>query len=122
MLKRLTELPNVINDLEFSPDGKYLAAALATDGLRIYSVSDNWRLVKSLTDYKSQVMPLHGTTLGAWLLYAMMAKCVSTTANLILLPSNLLVRVLTISLAALAPLVWQAKDLFLLPSLPMGHF
>jgi WD40 repeat protein len=117
MLKRLTELPNVINDLEFSPDGKYLAAALATDGLRIYSVSDNWRLVKSLTDYKSQVMPLHGTTLGAWLLYAMMAKCVSTTANLILLPSNLLV-----SFAALAPLIWQAKDLFLLPSLPMGHF
>jgi WD40 repeat protein len=54
MLKRLTELPAVITDLEFSPDGKYLAAALATDGLRIYSVSDNWRLVKSLTDYKSE--------------------------------------------------------------------
>jgi WD40 repeat protein len=51
MLKRLTKLPDVIIDLEFSPDGKYLAAA--TDGLRIYSVSDNWRLVKSLTDYKS---------------------------------------------------------------------
>ncbi len=53
MLKRLTGLPNVINDLEFSPDGKYLAAALATDGLRIYSATDNWRLVKSLTDYRS---------------------------------------------------------------------
>ncbi len=53
MLKRLTGLPNVINDLEFSPDGKYLAAALATDGLRIYSATDDWRLVKSFTDYRS---------------------------------------------------------------------
>ncbi len=53
MLKRLTGLPNVINDLEFSPDGKYLAAALGTDGMRIYSATDDWRLVKSLTDYRS---------------------------------------------------------------------
>ncbi len=53
MLKRLTGLPNVINDLEFSSDGKYLAAALATDGLRIYSATDDWRLVKSFTDYRS---------------------------------------------------------------------
>jgi len=53
MLQRLTGLPNVINDLEFSPDGKYLAAALATDGLRIYSATDDWRLVKSFTDYRS---------------------------------------------------------------------
>ncbi len=53
MLNRLTGLPNVINDLEFSPDGKYLATALATDGLRIYSATDDWRLVKSFTDYRS---------------------------------------------------------------------
>nr|CRH04531.1 conserved exported protein of unknown function with WD-40 repeat [Candidatus Magnetococcus massalia] len=41
MLKRLTNLPSQVNDLAFSPDGRYLAVALSgSNGFRVYRVSD----------------------------------------------------------------------------------
>ncbi|MFH0989401.1 MAG: caspase family protein [bacterium] len=46
----LKELSNVIFDLEFSPDGKYLAAALASEGVRIFN-TQSWELEHSLTGY-----------------------------------------------------------------------
>jgi WD40 repeat protein len=43
-------LPNVINHLCFSQDGRYLAASLGSDGIRIW-MTDGWRPVASDTDY-----------------------------------------------------------------------
>lgn len=40
MLRRLSGLPNVIYDLEFSLDGRYLAAALGEGGIRIWRSTD----------------------------------------------------------------------------------
>lgn len=43
MLSRISGLPNVVNHLAFSPDGKSLVAALwGGNGLRLYSSPDNW--------------------------------------------------------------------------------
>lgn len=51
MIRRISDLPNVIFDLEFSPDGSYLAAALgAGNGIRIY-LTGSWNLYRSLTGY-----------------------------------------------------------------------
>lgn len=40
MKKRITGHLNVILDLEYSPDGRYLAASLGSDGIKIYRSSD----------------------------------------------------------------------------------
>jgi len=49
---RITGLPNVIVDIEFSPDGNYLAVTLGgKNGIRIYSNFQDLTLVKSFTDY-----------------------------------------------------------------------
>jgi WD40 repeat protein len=40
--KRIKGLPNVVNNLAFSHDGKRLAAVLSSHGLRVYSVEHNW--------------------------------------------------------------------------------
>lgn len=51
LLRRISGLPNVIFDLEFSPDGRYLAAALGgANGIRIYRTSD-YQLHKEDKDY-----------------------------------------------------------------------
>jgi Caspase domain/WD domain, G-beta repeat len=51
LLRRITGLPNVIFDLEFSPDGRFLAASLwGKNGIRIYRSSD-WGLQAQDTDY-----------------------------------------------------------------------
>ncbi|MGX7689538.1 caspase family protein [Flectobacillus roseus] len=51
ILHRITGLPNVIYDLEFSPDGRYLVAALGgKNGLRVYN-TQNWQVQASLTGY-----------------------------------------------------------------------
>ncbi len=52
MIKRIARVPNVICDLEFSPDGGYLAASISRgNGIIIY-LTNGWSLFKSLTDYK----------------------------------------------------------------------
>ena len=48
MIRRIPGLPEVIDDLEFSPDGNYLGLSMGGDGIRIYSTG-NWSLLKSLT-------------------------------------------------------------------------
>lgn len=48
--QRITGLPHAIRDIEFSPNGKFVVAALSNEGIRIYETS-NWTLVKSITDY-----------------------------------------------------------------------
>lgn len=54
MLHRITGLPNVINDLEFSPDGRYLAAALGGEnGIRIFRSSD-YALYAQDADYGAE--------------------------------------------------------------------
>lgn len=51
LLRHLTGLPNVINHLAFSPDGRTLAATLGgNNGLRLFSVADG-RLLAQDTDY-----------------------------------------------------------------------
>jgi len=51
MIKRLKGLPESIRDIEFSPDGLFLAVAMGSDkGVRIYKCS-SWDLHKVLTDY-----------------------------------------------------------------------
>lgn len=50
LLRRLPNLPNVINHLVFSPDGKYLAAALGSRGVYVYETS-GWTQVGSDSDY-----------------------------------------------------------------------
>lgn len=51
ILHRITGLPNAILDLEFSPDGRYLVAALkGNNGLRVYN-TQNWQVQASLTEY-----------------------------------------------------------------------
>jgi len=50
VLKRLGGLPDVIEDLAFSPDGRYLAASLASKGLHLYR-SGGWDPVGQDADY-----------------------------------------------------------------------
>ncbi|TAL33637.1 MAG: hypothetical protein EPN93_13545 [Spirochaetes bacterium] len=51
MTGRIPGLENVINDIEFSPDGKYLAASLGrANGVRIFDTS-TWKLVHALKGY-----------------------------------------------------------------------
>lgn len=48
MIKRVTGLPSVINDVEFSQDGKYLAAAMHSGwGVNVYNTS-NWSMKKEI--------------------------------------------------------------------------
>lgn len=47
----IPSLPDVINHLCFSPDGRYLAASLGSRGVRIWSVND-WQLVASDEAYE----------------------------------------------------------------------
>ncbi len=59
IIHRITDLPNVITDIEFSPDGKYMVATLgAGEGIRIYQLPESLKLsgssptlIKSFTDY-----------------------------------------------------------------------
>jgi len=49
--QRLTGLPNVINHLTYSPDGRYLVACLGgNNGIRVYQTTD-YRLYRQDTDY-----------------------------------------------------------------------
>jgi len=51
MVRRIKDLPQVVNDLEFSPDGRYLAGTLARGrGLRIWDTG-TWRQVASDEDF-----------------------------------------------------------------------
>ncbi|HUV07842.1 MAG TPA: hypothetical protein VMX75_08950, partial [Spirochaetia bacterium] len=51
MIRRIEGMPNVILDLEFSPDGRYLAACLAGEnGVRIFETS-SWTIKAELTGY-----------------------------------------------------------------------
>ncbi len=55
---RLGPLPNVIHDLEISPDGSRLAAGLGGDnGIRVWS-TDTWRLSFEDRDYSGRVFGL----------------------------------------------------------------
>jgi len=54
MTEKLNGLENVIYDLEFSPDGKYLAAGLYSTGVRIFS-TNSWALSASLKNYGGTV-------------------------------------------------------------------
>ncbi|CAK0774608.1 Caspase family protein [uncultured Gammaproteobacteria bacterium] len=53
VLRRLTGLGNVVLHITFSPDGRYLAASLASEGIRIWRTED-WRLMLSDRDYQGQ--------------------------------------------------------------------
>ncbi|AEE48141.1 caspase family protein [Haliscomenobacter hydrossis] len=50
MVKRLSGLPDVVFDIEYSPDGRYLAATLGSEGLLVWRCSD-WTLFKTDEDY-----------------------------------------------------------------------
>jgi WD40 repeat protein len=50
LLRRLGKLTKVIGHLTFSPDGKYLAATLWREGLRVWETT-GWRLVREDKDY-----------------------------------------------------------------------
>ncbi len=58
LLKRITNLPNVINDLEYSPDGRYLAAVLGgSNGLYVWRASD-YSLQAKDNDYDARTYNL----------------------------------------------------------------
>ena len=42
MTKRIEGLPNVVNALAFSADGRYLAAACHSGGLQVFDRDENW--------------------------------------------------------------------------------
>ena len=52
MTKRLTDLPDVILHLAYSPDGQRLAASLGSGGIRVFDVGHGYRPLPSDTDYK----------------------------------------------------------------------
>jgi WD40 repeat protein len=49
---RIPELPDVVTKLAFSIDGRYLAAAVGTQGLRIYDKEKQWREVFRDENYR----------------------------------------------------------------------
>jgi WD domain, G-beta repeat len=52
LVQRLPGLPNVVMHLEFSPDGKRLAAAVSgANGIRIFDVANRYQLLPSDSDY-----------------------------------------------------------------------
>lgn len=50
LTKHIDELPNVVEDLAYSSDGRYLAAAFGQDGIRVYRSSDDHEIARD-TDY-----------------------------------------------------------------------
>jgi WD40 repeat protein len=54
MIGRIEGLPNIVHHLTFSPDGRYLAAMLWADGLRVYDRAVGWAEVARDTDYTDQ--------------------------------------------------------------------
>jgi len=64
MMEKLNGLKNTINDLEFSRDGRYLAAGLGgSSGVCIFSTS-TWTLIASLTGYRAAVYNVAFDTIG----------------------------------------------------------
>ncbi len=63
---RIAGLPNVTTSLAFSPDGRYLAAGLGGNGLRVYDRNRQWSEVFRDNDYGGQI---NGVTFAAdgWL-------------------------------------------------------
>jgi len=57
LIKKLSDLPNVIFQLAYSTDGSYLAAGLGSEGIRVYS-ADTYSLIKEDTDYGESVYGL----------------------------------------------------------------
>ncbi len=52
LTRRLPSLPDAVNDLAFSPDGKRLAAAIhGTNGIRVYDTINGYRSLPSDSDY-----------------------------------------------------------------------
>jgi len=54
IIKRLSGLPNVINHLTYSKDGRYLAAGLGNGGIRVYK-AENYSLIMADKDYGADV-------------------------------------------------------------------
>ena len=51
MVQRIGGLPNVINHLAFSADGRHLAAALGSSGIRVFAAAPPWKELARDTDY-----------------------------------------------------------------------
>jgi WD40 repeat protein len=53
--QRLRDLPNVVNHLAYSPDGRRLAASLSgSNGIRVFDAGNGYRLLPSDTQYGDQ--------------------------------------------------------------------
>jgi WD40 repeat protein len=53
--QRLRDLPNIINHLAYSPDGRRLAASLGSqNGIRVFDARNDYRLLPSDTQYGEQ--------------------------------------------------------------------
>ncbi len=58
LFKRLGPFPEVINRLDYSADGRYLAVALARSGIRVYRADRDHELVAEDRDYSRPVLSL----------------------------------------------------------------
>jgi WD40 repeat protein len=54
LMRRLSGLPDAVDSLAFSPDGRYLAAGLAEDGIRVCHTSD-WTIAWKDQAYRDEV-------------------------------------------------------------------
>ena len=52
--RRISGLPNVINHLAYSADGRLLIAALGSNGIRVYDASQGYKLLPSDTAYSDR--------------------------------------------------------------------
>ena len=96
MTGRIPGLPNVINHLAFSPDGRYVAATLGKSGVRIFRSTD-WSLAGEDKDYGNDSNYAHfsrdgllvTTCLDGYLrLYRLDPKGLTLIAKKIVLPGS----------------------------------